>query len=199
MSRKSLAVSILLVALAGARAPSALAESPLTAEVMIVVLRPDTPADRSYLVYVATLLDHGQLPRHLVESTFLWAREKPRHKFQYFKRALIVRADADGIDLPNNDAPVSGDIEGRAMYAIDLALVTIHLPLGHASVEIVGTDRKTTTNGRGEFSFSDVPFGSYRVYARGKGLLSTKSGSVRVSLPTPPPSDTPAHAFIVAR
>jgi zinc protease len=37
------------------------------------------------------------------------------------------------------------------------------------------------------------------VYARGKtAILLTKSGSVRVTLPTRPPSDTPARAHIVA-
>ena len=199
MSRRSLAVSILLATLAAAWAPSARAASPLTADVMIVALRPELPGDRNYLTYVAALLDQGQLPRHLVESTFLWAREKPRHKYRYFKHALIVRADAVGIDLPQDNPPVTGVIDGKVVYIVNLGLVKVDLPLADASVRIKGTDRTTTTDTQGEFSFTKVPLGVYTVYARGKALLSTKSGSVQVRLPTRPPSVNPAWAFIVAR
>jgi hypothetical protein len=166
---------------------------------MIVALRPDRPSDRDYLTYVAALLDQGQLPRHLVESTFLWARQKPRHKSQYFKQALIVRADAIGIHLPQDNPGVTGTIDGKVVYQINLGLVKVDMPLANASVRIMGTDRKTTTDNQGEFSFSKVPFGIYTVYARGKALLMTKSGSVRVTLPTRPPSEDPARAYIVAR
>ena len=198
MSRRSLAVSILLAALAAGWARCARAGSPLTADIMIVALRPELPGDRNYITYVAALLDQGQLPRHLVESTFLWAREKPQHKYRYFKQALIIRADAVGIHLPQDNPPVTGIIDGKVVYLIDLGLVTVDVPLANASVRIKGTDRRTTTNSQGEFSFTKVPFGVYTVYARGKALLLTKSGSVQVRLPTRPPSNTPARAFIAA-
>jgi hypothetical protein len=35
----------------------------------------------------------------MFDSTFLWARKKPRHKFQYFKQALTVRAAGIGVTL----------------------------------------------------------------------------------------------------
>ena len=45
------------------------------------------------------LVDAGTLPVALVDSTFQWARQKPKNKFQYFKRGLTVRAARIGIDL----------------------------------------------------------------------------------------------------
>ena len=41
----------------------------------------------------------GKLPRDMFTSCFLWAKKKPRHKFQYFKHALTARAAAVGINL----------------------------------------------------------------------------------------------------
>ena len=41
----------------------------------------------------------GTLPRDLFTRCFLWARKKPRHQFQYFKQALIIRAAEIGINL----------------------------------------------------------------------------------------------------
>ena len=41
----------------------------------------------------------GTLPRDLFTSSFLWARKKPHHQFQYFRRALTIRAAEIGINL----------------------------------------------------------------------------------------------------
>ena len=41
-----------------------------------------------------------RLPASMVESTFQWARSKnTRHRFQYFRRALIIRAARIGVRL----------------------------------------------------------------------------------------------------
>ncbi len=45
------------------------------------------------------MVNAGSLPRDLFISTFLWARRKPTHQFQYFKRGLIERAAAQGITV----------------------------------------------------------------------------------------------------
>ena len=45
------------------------------------------------------MVNDGELPAELFEGTLEWARKKPRHKFQYFKHALILRAAQIGIDL----------------------------------------------------------------------------------------------------
>ncbi len=45
-------------------------------------------------------VNRGTLPADMVDSTFQWARKKPvRHRFQYFKQAMIVRAASIGIIL----------------------------------------------------------------------------------------------------
>ena len=45
------------------------------------------------------MVQAGTLPRDLFTSTFLWARKKPRHQFQYFRQALTLRAAEIGIKL----------------------------------------------------------------------------------------------------
>jgi len=199
MSRRSLAFSILVGALAAAGAVSAHAESPLTTDKMIVALRPELPGDRNYLTYVGALLSQGQLPRHLVESTFLWARLKPRYKYRYFRQALILRAADLGIRLPQDNPAVTGTIEGRVIHRVNLGLLKVDTPLPGMTVTIKGTDRRTTTDIQGEFSFTAVPFGVYTLEARGKVVLLSRRRSTQVTLPTPPPSDAPAQPLIVFR
>ncbi len=45
------------------------------------------------------MVQAGTLPRDLFASCFIWARKKPRHQFQYFRKALTVRAAEIGIKL----------------------------------------------------------------------------------------------------
>lgn len=62
-------------------------------------LRTATPEENGFVDRVVTLAQAGTLPPQLVESTFQWARNKPKFRFQYFKRAMIVRAARLGISL----------------------------------------------------------------------------------------------------
>ena len=57
------------------------------------------PSDFAFVNRVIFLVDIGVLPRPLVNSTYLWARKRPRHRFQYFERALRLRARTAGIKL----------------------------------------------------------------------------------------------------
>lgn len=199
MSRKPLAAALLLALLATGRTLPVQAESPLTEEMMFAVLRPELPDDRDYLTYLAALLSNNDIPRHLVESTLLWAREKPRHKYRYFKRALIIRANDLGIKLPVANPETTGTIEGTVVYRFNLLLVKGEVPLIGAKVTIDGTDLSTVTNGKGQFFFEKVPFGAYRIHVEGRAMGSLRIGNARVTLPTRPPSDEPARPFIVAR
>jgi hypothetical protein len=74
-------------------------EGHLTAEVMKIVLHTATPQEQGFIQYVLDRVDNGTLPEDLVQSTFLWAKKKPRKKFFYFKQALIIRAADRGIKL----------------------------------------------------------------------------------------------------
>jgi hypothetical protein len=95
ISLSAATVAVLLVAI-GSRA---VGEERLTADMMKAALRTTTTEEEGFIDFVLTKVDKGVLPYDLVQSTFLWAKKKPRHKFQYFKRGLILRAAEKGIPL----------------------------------------------------------------------------------------------------
>jgi hypothetical protein len=59
---------------------------------LLVGLRPGRPQDKAFILKVVALTQQGVLPLSLVNSTYLWARKKPRYKVNYFEQALRVRA-----------------------------------------------------------------------------------------------------------
>jgi hypothetical protein len=75
------------------------AEARFDAETIKAALRTATPEEDGFIEYVVARVDQGTLPADLVESTLQWARTKPRHRFQYFRRGLILRAAERGIRL----------------------------------------------------------------------------------------------------
>lgn len=72
-----------------------------------VGLKATTKEDLEFITHVVALVDQGTLPRKLVDSTFLWARNHYRthpgsHQLRpivYFKPALIARAKKVGINV----------------------------------------------------------------------------------------------------
>lgn len=72
----------------------------LDAQTMKAALRTETPEEQGYIDEVLQRVRQGQLPRSLVEATFLWARQKPEHRFQYFQRALRIQAARLGFSAP---------------------------------------------------------------------------------------------------
>jgi hypothetical protein len=99
MFRMSLTLTALLALLALCERQTAEAATRLDAETMKAALQTATPEENGFIQHVLDLVDLGKLPESLVESTFLWARKKPRRKFQYFKFGLTVRARRVGIEL----------------------------------------------------------------------------------------------------
>jgi hypothetical protein len=72
----------------------------LDAATMRAALRTATPEENGFIDFVIAQVNKGKLPADLVDSTFQWARKKPyKHRFQYFRQALIVRAAAIGVNL----------------------------------------------------------------------------------------------------
>ncbi len=98
MFRARLRLLIILALLAATLVPTAEAEV-LDAATMKAVLRAATPEQEAFIDYVILRVTKKTLPLDLVQSTFLWARKKPHHRFYYFKQALIVRAAKQGIRL----------------------------------------------------------------------------------------------------
>ncbi|MCH2113859.1 MAG: hypothetical protein MK171_02955 [Pirellulales bacterium] len=74
---------------------------------LMLGLRARTKADKVFLDKVVTLVEQGKLPRAVVDSTFLWARERAvQHSrlrrlrpLVYFKPALTMRAKRIGVLL----------------------------------------------------------------------------------------------------
>jgi hypothetical protein len=89
---------IVLALVAAAFVPTAEA-GVLDPNVMKIVLHTATPQEEGFIENVVARVDAGTLPLDLVQSTFLWARKKPRKKFFYFKQGLILRAADRGIKL----------------------------------------------------------------------------------------------------
>ena len=73
--------------------------STFTADEIKAGLRTATPEEGGFVDYVVGRVEQGALPDSLVTSTFIWARKKPRRKFQYFRFGLIRRAREQGIGL----------------------------------------------------------------------------------------------------
>ncbi|MEA1951221.1 MAG: hypothetical protein U9N87_07545, partial [Planctomycetota bacterium] len=69
----------------------------LDADVLKVALRVGRPEDKEFIDRVVDMMNSGKLPRSIVQKCFLWARKKRKHKFQYFKRALIMLAASKNI------------------------------------------------------------------------------------------------------
>lgn len=63
------------------------------------VLHARRPEEFDFIEKVVLMVDQKQLPRDLVESSFAYARKKPRRQFQYFEFALRARAKEIGINL----------------------------------------------------------------------------------------------------
>jgi hypothetical protein len=72
----------------------------LDAATMKAALRTTTIEEAGFIDGLLIMVNKGTLPPDLVDSTFQWARKKPyKHRFQYFKQAIIVRAAAIGITI----------------------------------------------------------------------------------------------------
>jgi len=101
MYKHALTLTVSLLALVVLFTLLAQAASPrLDADTIKAGLRTATPEEDGFVDMVVDRVDQGKLPASLVHSTFQYARKKRRHRFQYFKRALIIRAAAIGKPLP---------------------------------------------------------------------------------------------------
>ena len=63
-------------------------------------LRTRRDVEKKFVDDVVALVQTGRLPVKLVVETMQYSRRKPtRHPFQYFQRALVLRAERLGITL----------------------------------------------------------------------------------------------------
>lgn len=74
-------------------------ENPTLEDTLAKGLKARLPEEFAFVDRVVKLVDHGRLSREMVQSTFLWARKKPKHQFQYFEHGLRLRAEEAGVRL----------------------------------------------------------------------------------------------------
>ena len=77
----------------------AVAAEPLDPAQIKAILKTAAVEEEGFIDRTVAMVGAGTLPRDMFETCFLWARRKPRHRFQYFKAALTVRAAEIGISL----------------------------------------------------------------------------------------------------
>ncbi len=101
MFRKPLTLIVLLavVALPGVCEAQTPPVPRLDAKTIKAALKTARVEEDGFVDDVVELANAGKLPQSLVASTFIWARRKPRWKFQYFRVGLIIRARWRGIGL----------------------------------------------------------------------------------------------------
>jgi hypothetical protein len=99
MNRTGLWVVLVLVMLTAGWGRSAQADTHLTADQMRVALRTATVQEDGFIDRVLAAVEKGILPEDLVNSTFFWARKRPKHNFMYFKFGLMLRAADLGITI----------------------------------------------------------------------------------------------------
>ena len=189
MKLKASTIAALSALLAVGWTATAQSATRLDPETMRMALQTANPAEEAYIYYACALVDRGFLPQKMVDSTFQWARKKPYpKKVQYFKYALITQAAKIGVTLPKNVPAAANTITGRVIIKV----LFVEVPCPNMNVVIKGTDLSTKTDKNGEFTFTGVSFGTYTLQASGVALLRPRTGSATASLPTPPPSGTPA-------
>jgi len=97
---KSLVLLALSMAiLAAGYGPAVAQQTRLDAATIKAGLHTTDIEEGGFVDRVVLLRDAGTLPESMVHGTFFWARKKPRHKFQYFRFGMIVRASRIGVRL----------------------------------------------------------------------------------------------------
>jgi hypothetical protein len=97
--RKLLILFLLGLAISLAWTRAAQAGGPVDPDAVKAMLRTADPEQDGFIERVVTLVNAGKLPRDIFDSTLLWARRKPVHRFQYFKQGLTIRAADVGVVL----------------------------------------------------------------------------------------------------
>ena len=92
-------VALLAVIIVAGRAARCDDATDLDPEQIKAALHTNTQIEGGFIERTIAMVKAGKLPRDMFTSCFLWARKKPRHQFQYFRQALIIRAAQIGITL----------------------------------------------------------------------------------------------------
>jgi hypothetical protein len=172
-----LAALTIWITLAG-ESPAQIQEK-LDPEVLKAALRTTTIEENDYIPFLVTLVDQERLPRVMIDTALRWARNKTYRQYQFFKRAVIAEADRAGITLPTDTPPLEVNLHGRVVQRVGL----VDIPLPFVGIDIEGTEIKTRTNIKGEFTLSNLAWGAYKIRAHGSAPQLFRTISARVKLP----------------
>ena len=93
---RAIFVALVILVLA---VPQVMAETKLDAKTMKAALKTTDIEESGFIDSVVQAALKGTIPPSIVDSSFQWARKKPKHQFQYFKQAVIHQAAQQGIDI----------------------------------------------------------------------------------------------------
>jgi hypothetical protein len=99
MNRKTVLLTLAVLVLGAFLIGPSRASDALNAAKIKVALQTAEPEEDGFVEKVVNMAVQGKLPVDMLEKTFVWARAKPRRKFQYFKKALTIQAAQIGISL----------------------------------------------------------------------------------------------------
>jgi len=104
MLRKSISLIVLSAMVAAYCLQAARADdNPLDPEQIKAVLRAPRKEDGAFIDRTVNMVNKGTLPAELFQGTLQWARKKPTNtRFQYVKKALLMRAAGQGITIPSS-------------------------------------------------------------------------------------------------
>lgn len=106
LARVPLCVLAVLAALPAERLPAAAVQAAASRdgvanlkEQLESELKARRPQEFAFIARVVAMVQIGELPFDLVQSSFMWARKKRPYPFPYFERALRIQAQQRGIRL----------------------------------------------------------------------------------------------------
>jgi hypothetical protein len=118
-------------------APVQAATTKLDADKIKAGLHTAAPEEDGFVDRALQMVEEGKLSAKTVQSTFIWARQQSRHRFQHFKRGLITRAPNQAVrtDLVTGQAPASAPPSLGERVAARLRRVFSFLPSVHALIK----------------------------------------------------------------
>jgi hypothetical protein len=97
-------------------------------------LKARRPCEFQYIDQLIALMEAGEVPQSMVDSTFIWARKQPTRQLQYFQFALRARADKLGIVTPNLEdqfvSPFTGTMPNSSIASRTTQLKDPKAPAG---------------------------------------------------------------------
>ncbi len=113
---------------------------------------------------------------------FAWATDNVGLDSTHKNVSIVVQAKPAPAEMAKPMGPKTGTFSGEVLYGgrgVAKVTVTMKGPV----------NRQAATDGNGKFEFKDLPPGDYELEAKGIASNKYRSGTLKPSIPTPPPKD----------